>query len=266
MTLFEEYQNQNEWRDWSKYIKELPLNENQTVLDLGCSIGSVSNILSDSVKKVFGFDLDQDLLSFAKENSKSNTCFLQKNLLDIDFANFQPFDGIWSSFTLSYIKNPQSYINSIFEYIAYNGWISLVDISCFISGNMNPMSKYFDVVKDFEMSSYKNGKYDFDIGNKLEQLLTNSGFKIILKNSNVFDGELNFNGRASEKILYNWQARLDRMINLKTSLKSDYEDFKDDDQVRILNCNHYFHIKCISDWLLNNNNCPTCRKNVLTPV
>ena len=31
-----------------------------------------------------------------------------------------------------------------------------------------------------------------------------------------------------------------------------------------LYCGHYFHEKCILNWLdLNNNNCPVCRKNIL---
>ena len=26
-----------------------------------------------------------------------------------------------------------------------------------------------------------------------------------------------------------------------------------------LNCNHIFHTSCLSEWLINNNSCPTCR-------
>lgn len=56
MTLLEEYKNQNIWRDWERYINKLPLNKNQVVYDLGCSIGVVSKLLSPQVKKVVGFD------------------------------------------------------------------------------------------------------------------------------------------------------------------------------------------------------------------
>jgi len=32
-------------------------------------------------------------------------------------------------------------------------------------------------------------------------------------------------------------------------------------QTAITKCNHYFHIKCISNWIYENNNCPVCRNN-----
>ena len=30
-----------------------------------------------------------------------------------------------------------------------------------------------------------------------------------------------------------------------------------------LNCNHYFHEKCINDWQRRNNNCPICRARIM---
>ena len=32
--------------------------------------------------------------------------------------------------------------------------------------------------------------------------------------------------------------------------------------IRILKCNHYFHITCIDKWLSNNKTCPVCRYNL----
>jgi len=32
--------------------------------------------------------------------------------------------------------------------------------------------------------------------------------------------------------------------------------------IRILKCNHYFHITCIDKWLTNNKTCPVCRYNL----
>ena len=39
---------------------------------------------------------------------------------------------------------------------------------------------------------------------------------------------------------------------------------QDNDEViiRILKCNHYFHITCIDKWLSNNKTCPVCRYNL----
>ena len=38
------------------------------------------------------------------------------------------------------------------------------------------------------------------------------------------------------------------------------EDAKDEDEWKILTCNHKFHSSCIDEWLLNHLNCPICRK------
>ncbi len=37
------------------------------------------------------------------------------------------------------------------------------------------------------------------------------------------------------------------------------ENFENDDRIRILNCQHYFHNQCVDEWLSKNPNCPNCR-------
>ena len=37
------------------------------------------------------------------------------------------------------------------------------------------------------------------------------------------------------------------------------EDFKDEDILKKLNCNHIFHKECLTPWLNDHNNCPLCR-------
>lgn len=42
------------------------------------------------------------------------------------------------------------------------------------------------------------------------------------------------------------------------------EEYTPDDLVTDLPCNeaHYFHTKCIADWIKNNNSCPMCRTEI----
>ena len=40
------------------------------------------------------------------------------------------------------------------------------------------------------------------------------------------------------------------------------EDFEIGDVISELKCEHYFHKKCIKQWLNVNNTCPNCRNNV----
>ena len=40
------------------------------------------------------------------------------------------------------------------------------------------------------------------------------------------------------------------------------DDYKEEDQIVILKCNHYYHEKCIENWLCNQKvTCPICRKD-----
>lgn len=42
-----------------------------------------------------------------------------------------------------------------------------------------------------------------------------------------------------------------------------YEDFEENDEVRVLSCSHVFHAACVDPWLLGHCNCcPYCRKAV----
>ena len=56
MTLLEEYKNQVKWRNWETYLENLPIGSQDTVFDLGCSIGTVSGLLARQAKQVIGID------------------------------------------------------------------------------------------------------------------------------------------------------------------------------------------------------------------
>ncbi|MDH5721172.1 MAG: hypothetical protein OEZ13_11255 [Spirochaetia bacterium] len=66
------------------------------------------------------------------------------------------------------------FIEKLFNLLPRGGWLALVDISCFISGNMSPGSKYFDEIQNFEFISYlsdanrsKNGNVKYVVGKKI---------------------------------------------------------------------------------------------------
>jgi trans-aconitate methyltransferase len=47
MTLTEEYEQQNQWRNWNFYLQELPIRKTDIILDLGCDTGQVSQLLAE---------------------------------------------------------------------------------------------------------------------------------------------------------------------------------------------------------------------------
>ena len=224
MNLIEEYQQQQTWRNWSQYLKEIPFRKEDRIVDLGCSVGGVSNILSKQVALVTGIDSNSDFINYCLSSAQPNQNFICNEFTKINYALLSPLNGIWSSFALSYLKEPSALLKSLFETLQPNGWISLVDVSLFISGNMLPECKHYEQVKKFEIESAIRGVYDFDFGSKMESVLKQIGFEIIHVNNNVTDPELNFNGVASPKILATWKIRLDRMQGLQRKFPEVYSE------------------------------------------
>lgn len=225
MNLIEEYKKQATWRDWGKYILKLPLNKDQLVYDLGCSIGAVSNLLSKKVKKIVGFDNDDTLLEEANKGKQKNCQFISENIFTLDPTTLEKCDGLWMSFTIAYMEDPKLFISNWTECLNHGGWFAIADIDSLFSGHLKANSKYLNKIQAFEKESEENNIYDFRVGRKIKDLMEESGLEIIVDEDNCYDIELNFKGQAKKDITINWKARLDRMVKLKSFLSEEYDDF-----------------------------------------
>lgn len=128
MNLLEEYKNQNIWKEWERYLARLPLSQNQIVYDLGCSIGAVSKLFSEKVKKVIGFDNDEYLLEEANKEKQDNCHFMLENISKLNPVNLEKCDGIWMSFVLAYMENPSLFISKWTRRLNTGGWLAIFDI------------------------------------------------------------------------------------------------------------------------------------------
>ena len=64
--------------------------------------------------------------------------------------------------------------------------------------------------------------------------------------------------QMTEKTFHDIKNSEQNIFTECTICRGDYED---DDRLKILPCNHYFHTACIGEWLLNHNHiCPICRQ------
>lgn len=225
MNLFQEYEKQQNWRGWERYLQFIPMSQNDSVVDLGCSVGDVSRIFSLRVKDVLGIDINQEFIDFCESNKSSNETFICTDFLNLDSLSVKSINGIWSSFSLSYLPNPLNFLISAYSLMNQGGWIALLDVSCFISGNLAKSSKYYERVRHFELESYKSGIYDFNFGAKMQGLLQSAGFEIVHIDNDVTDPELNFSGAAPKEIIEGWAARLSRMQRLKEELGTEYAEF-----------------------------------------
>jgi len=225
LNLFQEYEKQQSWRGWDQYLQFIPVSQSDTVIDLGCSVGDVSRLFSLRVKDVLGIDISQKFIDFCESNKSSNETFICTDFLNLDSLPVKSVNGIWSSFSLSYLRNPLEFLISANSLMDQGGWIALLDVSCFISGNLEKNSKYYERVRRFELESYKTDIYDFNFGAKIQDLLQSAGFEIEHVDNDVTDPELNFSGAAPEKIIECWAARLSRMQRLKEELGAEYAGF-----------------------------------------
>lgn len=223
LNLIEEYLRQQSWRNWEQYLAAVPLRPTDHVLDLGCSVGGMAGLLAQRVERVTGIDLDRDFIGRCQATRRINQLFKCADFADLDYAALAPIDGIWSSFAFSYLANPGHLLRQLHQRLQPGGWIALVDVSCFISGNLPPQSSHHPAVHAFELASGQSGLYDFDFGSKIAGLLQAAGFSIIHSDDDVTDVELNFDGAAMKDVENNWRARLTRMQGLRNHLPSEYD-------------------------------------------
>ncbi len=223
--LIQEYEKQQTWRNWERYLQFIPISQDDSVVDLGCSVGGMSRLFSSRVKRVLGLDINQELIDFCESKKRSNETFICADFQNIKEVVDEPFNGVWSSYSLSYFRYPLDVLVSIYSLMKQGGWIALLDVSCFISGNLARNSKYYERVKRFELESCNSGIYDFNFGAKMESLLQSVGFEIEHVDNDVADPELNFDGAAPKEIVEGWASRLGRMQKLKEELGVEYNEF-----------------------------------------
>jgi SAM-dependent methyltransferase len=226
--LFEEYEKQQKWRNWQSYLPFVPYKRDDTVLDLGCSVGAVARMFSTRVRSVIGIDINQGFINFCESQKRDNENYICDDLLNVSYGSLGQIGGVWGSFSLSYIRSPLEYLKTLRSSMSPEGWIALLDVSCFVSGNLAKESTFFERVRAFELESCESGLYDFDFGSKMQDTLENAGFTILHSNDDATDVELNFNGAASAEILAGWTARLNRMAKLRSELGGEYSGFCDE--------------------------------------
>lgn len=223
--MLSEYEQQQKWRGWEHYFNYIPMATSDSIIDLGCSVGTVSHELAGRVKKVVGIDSNPEFIEFCRARKNSNETFIVSNFESVEYSSLGNINGVWASFSLSYLKHPQRFLASLYSVMSDDAWIALLDISCFISGNLSTESRYYKRVRQFELASSLSGIYDFDFGSKMVALLQSAGFEIIHSDNDVTDPELNFSGAATAEVFIGWQARLSRMEKLSRELGEDYPHF-----------------------------------------
>ncbi len=118
------------------------------VLDIACSNGYGTKMLSKSADKIIGADINASLLEFAKKNHDKNTSFVLADIDNDDLkSNFnnEIFDLIVCFETLEHINNPQKLLKDLKNMLHSNGRIllSIPNSDCEpVCENGNPINEH----------------------------------------------------------------------------------------------------------------------------
>lgn len=169
---------QKEWGQ--KLLSDLHLNGNESILDLGCGDGVLTEQLSMLVPdgSVFGMDASAGMINTAKKREKENLQFLHMDMTEMNFVN--KFDVIYSNAALHWVKNHSRLLNQSYAALKPGGkilWNFAGEGNCSdffeIIRNIihtEPYKKYFD---PFQWPWYMPSKSEY------EGLIHLSSFKSI---------------------------------------------------------------------------------------
>jgi trans-aconitate methyltransferase len=114
MSLTDEYKRQQASRDWDTVLDALPSLAGATVLDLGCGVSDVTELLSRRGAHVVGVDMNEELLTAARARRIPRAEFRSVDLWSLpppeDLAGAA--DGLWCGFTVAYFTDPAPVVSA----------------------------------------------------------------------------------------------------------------------------------------------------------
>ena len=158
---------QKEWGQ--KLFSDLHLNGNESILDLGCGDGVLTEQLSMLVPEgsVIRIDASIGMINTAKKHKKKNLQFLNMDMADMNFMN--QFDVIYSNAALHWVKDHSRLLNQSYSALKPGGkilWNFAGEGNCSdffeIIRNMiqtEPYKKYF---QSFQWPWYMPSKFEYE--------------------------------------------------------------------------------------------------------
>lgn len=100
------------------------LNEEDTMLEIGCGTGIATITLADYVKRITAIDISEEMMlqaaEKAKEKRKENITFQQKDLMEL-CAEPESYDVVAAYNVLLYMKNQDKVLEKIYEILKPGG-------------------------------------------------------------------------------------------------------------------------------------------------
>lgn len=147
------------------------INKSDSVLDLGCNLGVMSNYLADKAKKVVGIDYNKKAIDTAKKNySKPNLEFHAVEAIEYLNSTEENFEVLILSHILEHLEEPEEFLNKFKDYFQ-NIYIEVPDFERYYMNlyrkDLNLKLKYSD---DDHISEFDR--------EELTEIITNCGLEI----------------------------------------------------------------------------------------
>lgn len=165
-------------REWgNSLIEEISLKGNESILDLGCGDGGLTEQMACLVPdgKVLGIDASEGMIETARKRVRANLEFLHMDINEIDFQN--QFDVIFSNAALHWVKDHRRLLSNVFSALRKGGiiaWDFGGDGNCAnfygVIRKMIQSEKYKKYFMDFEWPWYMPSRAEY------EKLIVGSGF------------------------------------------------------------------------------------------
>lgn len=215
--LADEYRAQAAWRDWPRYLANLPLGPDRRILDIGCGTGDVTRLLAARAGEVIGVDRDPALLAVARDGAPANCRFVQADAAEVESLGVAPVDGVWSSFLAAYFPDLTPVLERWRRCLRPGGWMALVEVDSLLTGHGPLDAALRDDLVAFTERARAGGHYDFDMGRRLDDCATRAGLEVV-DVWNHEDPELTFQGAANPAVLDAWRRRFRRLGGLRKRL------------------------------------------------
>lgn len=108
------------------------LNKEQLVLDFGCAVGSLSQVIAPFVNEVHGVDISVEMIKIAKEKAQNNNInnikFIEGDILNEKFDSSR-YDVVVAMYVLHLVENPKRTLQRLVELINHQGFL-ILEVPC----------------------------------------------------------------------------------------------------------------------------------------
>lgn len=199
----ERHVNSRLWDIGIQIGKQLGLDSNSSILDLGCGDGALSNIvLSKHFPKIDGFDLSVPAIARANKNSPhENVKFKACDITQLNYSDLPKYDGAYLWGILHHVKDATPYI--------LDGLREITEKVVILEPNGNNLvRKLLEKTKTYQMA----GEDSFRT-KQMVKLMANAGFKpVVWRRLNLFP---NFTPEFAFNLLKNIEPLIERTPMLR---------------------------------------------------